>query len=235
MSRKQLLAVTVLVVVGAGVVIKSVIAGSPESNATLLVAEAVQGQQRVAPHPVTHPLDGFIYQRVGAAAAGVEQGNDVWVAIGNSGRPVKRIPRPSGGGAPNELDHQFAVVGSVERRTGNPPRVIEVIVITQQRANAKPDSTVFMEGEIDALFWSTGALNKFVAPYYAAVLGPEYAQTIVERWKTSPTLAALCHTPTSEDCDVKRAGGIRSLDFVVDEAVAAHFKKSASPARGARR
>jgi hypothetical protein len=67
-----------------------------------------------------------------------------------------------------------------------------------------------LSGIYDAFFWTESSLRKFALPYYANVVGPEYAIQIRDEFR-DPDVILMAHDPLTEYrmISVTRAGKAR--------------------------
>ena len=166
---------------------------------------------------VSQTIPAFVYRRLGSAAAGIVDAGEHWVILDHEAGKVRR--QPKAGDEPDDVDkadHFFAIRG--DDFDSGPRAIIEAIDLTIRRRDGTTETVHLDAGEkLDALFFGTGAISKFVTPYYCATLGPEYASDIIQAWLLEKDKAAVCHTPTSEDCSVT-ASSLLSMDGLLKKA-----------------
>lgn len=128
------------------------------------------------------PEHASLLRRLAEAADGYRDGRPRFVVAG------RRFPHPVAGVFEDaeQADSVVRLLGADTmnyevfgpyRAVEDPPQAVErdeevakVIVITRG-----DDTTTFDGGEVDALFWSLPAFDKFIAPYLTSVGGPRYA------------------------------------------------------------
>jgi hypothetical protein len=96
---------------------------------------------------------------------------------------------------------------------------LEVITLKKKVARVtvhfEDGSTPVEVNGADALFWSMSAVEKFCYPWYASQYGVPVANLMWESFANDTEVAALCHDPRSEACDVTggtaRVVGVESL------------------------
>lgn len=75
------------------------------------------------------------------------------------------------------------------------------IIVHPQRGGEQLPPVEIRGDKYDALFYSEEAVRKFVVPYYAHVIGPEYATAVLDAFNDAP-FALMGHLPWSEEVDL---------------------------------
>lgn len=140
-------------------------------------------------------------RRVAEAAAGLRNGRRVWFVVEE--KPRHRLRK--------HYDEAAA-----DADVANSPGYIKVgpyltpdetphkRPVEQVRIKLKDQVTevVYRGEDVDALFFSLAALEKFVYPYYTLVYGPDRAAEMRKNYvEASNKFAIFCHEPLSDECN----------------------------------
>lgn len=83
-----------------------------------------------------------------------------------------------------------------------PPAYVEKGIVSWVVGTKKHGSQEIRQDRYDAFFWSESALRKFVLPYYANLVGPEYATEIRAAFR-DPEVLLMAHDILTEDQMIK--------------------------------
>jgi hypothetical protein len=146
-------------------------------------------------------LPASLAKRVAEAANGLRNGRDVWFVV------RQEFPHPlTEYYSEEEADTDLNSRGPGYRKMGpyrtaadcpHKPAIewIKVKVQGEKEREFRPEN-------VDALFFSVAALDKFFYPYYTALYGAEKAADMRKKYTaTSNTASIVCHDPISDECD----------------------------------
>lgn len=139
-------------------------------------------------------------RRVAEAAAGLSNGRRVWFAVQED--PPHRLRKHYDESAADEdvaNNPGYLKVGPYRTQDETPnKRAIETIRI---KFVGVAQELTYQGGEVDALFFSLAALDKFYYPYYARLHGVETAAAMRKKYvEPGNTLSVVCHEPLSDQC-----------------------------------
>jgi hypothetical protein len=157
-----------------------------------------QGSAAAASHP---PIPPSLLRRLAEAADGAK--GTVWFvasyAVNEKGKhwisdafETQTAAQSSGH---NPVTH--GVFGPYEA----PPAYVEKGIVSW-KVEVEKHPVQVIKGEYDAFFWSEAALRKFVLPYYANLIGPEYATEIRAAFR-DPEVLLMAHDILTEDQMIK--------------------------------
>lgn len=139
----------------------------------------------------TQKLDGNLLRRLAAVATAAANGRDIWIVT--SVDPSKMNETEAFYDLESAEKHLAKVADSTFHVYGpfNTPKdqddapkdkIIDISIRVRQN-DGKVVTLVVDPEKIDALFWSTYAVERFLAPYYAALYGTEYAAELVQEYR----------------------------------------------------
>jgi hypothetical protein len=146
-------------------------------------------------------LPASLAKRVAEAANGLRNDKNVWFVVKEEfPHPLKKHYSEA------EADTDLASRGPGYVKMGpyrTPPDCphkpaiewIKVKVKGHKERELKPEN-------VDALFFSVAALDKFFYPYYTTLYGAEKAAEMRKKYTDSGNTASImCHDPVSDECD----------------------------------
>lgn len=143
-----------------------------------------------------------LVKRVAEAAAGMRNGRQVWfVASMEFPHQVKEHHSEA------EADADRSAKGEGHVILGpflTPPDALHKKKIEWIQVKVEGVSKVlrFDPADVDALFWSLSALDKFLYPYYTMLYGPEKAAEMRRKYLEPTNISPLvCHQPSSDECN----------------------------------
>lgn len=83
-----------------------------------------------------------------------------------------------------------------------PPAYVEKGIVSWLVGTKKHGSQEIRQDRYDAFFWSEAALRKFALPYYANLVGPEYATELRAAFR-DPEVLLMAHDILTEDQMIK--------------------------------
>jgi hypothetical protein len=139
-------------------------------------------------------------RRVAEAAAGLPNGRRVWFVV-QEDRPhrLRKHYDESAADAHVAGSPGYLKMGPYLTPDETPQkRPIETIRI---KFSGVAQELVYRGDEVDALFFTLAALDKFYYPYYGRLHGVETAAAMRKKY-TDPvnTLSVVCHEPLSDEC-----------------------------------
>lgn len=164
-------------------------------KATGGTARTTGGAQRSSKDPTAS-----LARRVAEAAAGLRNGRRVWFVVQED--PPHKLRKHYDESAADEdvaTNPGYLKVGPYLTPDETPQkRAIETVRI--KFAGVAQELT-YKGDEVDALFFSLAALDKFYYPYYARLHGVETAAAMRRKYvDTGNTLSVVCHEPLSDEC-----------------------------------
>jgi hypothetical protein len=156
-------------------------------------APGAQGSNAAATHP---PIPPSLLRRLAEAADGAK--GTVWfvASYGVNKAGKHEISKAFLSQAAAEAAAQNTATHGVFGPYEAPPAYVEKRIVSW-KVEVEEHSSQVIEGTYDAFFWSESALRKFVLPYYANLVGPEYATEIRAAFR-DPEVFLMAHDILTE-------------------------------------
>lgn len=100
--------------------------------------------------------------------------------------------------------------------------------VDQIDLHALGGTTILQKGDVDALFFTIRAVEKFALPFYQGIFGPQFAQHVLDQF-TAADVQVMAHFPWSEYSDGLRVPNVPVL-MRVDESGTMTFVPLHGPA-----